>query len=153
MGKMKKTLEEFKEFIFRGNVVDMAVGVIVGGAFSKIVTSLVNDIMMPALGAILGSTSFSNYKIVLHEAVLDAAGNVVTPEAAIMYGSFLQNVLDFLIISACVFTAIKLVTNLTDQFKAKKAAEEKSVEEEKPAAPTTEELLTEIRDLLKERNS
>ncbi len=148
MSKMKDTIEEFKKFIFRGNVMDMAVGVVVGGAFSTIVTSLVNDIMMPIVGAIAGSTSFTNYKLVIHPAVLDEAGNIITEEAAILYGNFIQNIVNFLIIAACVFFAIKVINRITDQFKAK--------EEEAPAAPagpTSEELLAEIRDLLKEKNS
>lgn len=150
MSKMRDTIEEFKKFIFRGNVVDMAVGVVVGGAFSTIVNSLVNDIIMPAVGAIGGGTTFTNYKLVLHPAVLDEAGNVVTAEAAILYGSFIQNIINFLIIAACVFTAIKLMNKITDQFKAK---EKEEPAPEKPAGPTSEELLTEIRDLLKERNA
>ncbi len=154
MGKFKSTMEEFKAFIFRGNVVDMAVGVVVGGAFSKIVNSLVNDIMMPALGAIIGSTSFTNYKIVIHPAVKDAAGEIVTPEAAILYGSFIQEIVNFLIIAACVFCAIKVVSGITEQFKKKEKEEAAAAEEPAaPAGPTTEELLAEIRDLLKEQKA
>ena len=91
-GQLEKTLgntmSEFKKFILKGNIIDMAVGVIIGGAFSKIVTSLVNDILMPALGAVTGGASFSDYKLVIHPAVLDEAQNVITPESAILYGSF-----------------------------------------------------------------
>ncbi len=145
MGKVHDTIEEFKKFIFRGNVMDMAVGVVVGGAFSTIVNSLVNDIIMPVVGAIGGNTSFTNYKVVLHPAVLDEAGNVVTAEAAILYGSFIQNIINFLIIAACVFAAIKVLNTITDQFKAK----EKEEVPAEPAGPTSEELLTEIRDILK----
>lgn len=149
MGKMHDTIEEFKKFIFRGNVVDMAVGVVVGGAFSTIVNSMVNDIMMPIVGAIAGGTTFTNYKLVLRPAVLDGAGNVVTAEAAILYGSFIQNIINFLIIAACVFFAIKVLNTITAQFKAK----EEETAPEAPAGPTTEELLAEIRDLLKEKNA
>ena len=149
MGKMHDTIEEFKKFIFRGNVIDMAVGVVVGGAFSTIVNSLVNDIMMPIVGAIGGGTSFTNYKFVIHPAVLDEAGNVVTAEAAILYGSFIQNIINFLIIAACVFAAIKVMNAITDQFKAKEEEEAPA----EPAGPTSEELLAEIRDLLKEKNA
>lgn len=148
MGKMKDTIEEFKKFIFRGNVVDMAVGVVVGGAFSTIVTSLVNDIIMPIVGAIAGSTSFTNYKLVIHPAVLDETGAVVTEEAAILYGSFIQSIVNFLIIAACVFFAIKVLNGITNQFKAK---EEEAAAPAAPAAPTSEELLAEIRDILKEK--
>ena len=140
------TMSEFKKFILKGNIIDMAVGVIIGGAFSKIVTSLVNDILMPALGAVTGGASFSDYKFVIHPAVLDEAQNVVTPESAILYGSFIQNIVDFLIIGACMFFMVKAVAMVTSRLH--KEEEEKP---EAPAGPTTEELLTEIRDLLKER--
>ena len=150
MGKMHDTIEEFKKFIFRGNVVDMAVGVVVGGAFSTIVNSMVNDIMMPIVGAIAGGTTFTNYKLVLRPEVLDEAGEVVTAEAAILYGSFIQNIINFLIIAACVFFAIKMMNRITSQFKAK---EEEEAAAPEPAGPTSEELLAEIRDLLKEKNA
>ncbi len=135
MGKFKDTMEEFKKFVFRGNVIDMAVGVVVGGAFSTIVNSLVNDIIMPLVGAIAGSETFAGYKLVI--------GN-----AEVMYGSFIQSIVNFLIIAVCVFAAIKLVNGVMDKFKEK---EEPAPEE--PAGPTTEELLAEIRDLLKTQNS
>ena len=86
--KLEGTMGEFKKFILKGNIIDMAVGVIIGGAFSKIVTSLVNDILMPALGAVTGGASFNTLKYVIHPAVVDEAGNVITAEAAILYGSF-----------------------------------------------------------------
>lgn len=139
-------LKEFKEFAFKGNVIDMAVGVIIGGAFGTIVSSLVNDIIMPVFGAITAGMDFKNLKIVLSDAVVDTAtGQVVKPEAAIAYGSFLQNVVNFLIISASIFAVI----TFTNKALRKKAPKE---EEEKDPAPTQEELLTEIRDLLKEKN-
>ncbi len=139
-------LKEFKEFAFKGNVIDMAVGVIIGGAFGTIVSSLVNDIIMPVFGAITAGMDFKNLKIVLSDAVVDAAtGQVVKPEAAIAYGSFLQNVVNFLIISASIFAVITFVNKALK----KKTPKE---EEEKEPAPTQEELLSEIRDLLKEKN-
>lgn len=139
-------LKEFKEFAFKGNVIDMAVGVIIGGAFGTIVSSLVNDIIMPVFGAITAGMDFKNLKIVLSDAVVDAAtGQVVKPEAAIAYGSFLQNVVNFLIISASIFAVITFVNKALK----KKTPKE---EEEKESAPTQEELLSEIRDLLKEKN-
>ncbi len=154
MGKLHDTIEEFKQFIFRGNVVDMAVGVVVGGAFSTIVNSLVNDIIMPVVGALAGGTSFTNYKLVLRPAVLDETGRVVTEEAAILYGNFIQNVINFLIIAACVFAAIKIMNAITEQFKMRQKREEQEQEAAaEPAGPTTEELLTEIRDLLKEKSA
>lgn len=145
--KLSGTMSEFKKFILKGNIIDMAVGVIIGGAFSKIVTSLVNDILMPLLGAVTGGASFNAYKLVIHPAVLDEAGNVVTPEAAVLYGSFIQNIVDFLIVGLCMFFMIKAVAMVTARFHR----EEEKKEEPAPAGPTTEELLAEIRDLLKEK--
>ncbi len=140
---MKKTIKEFKEFIAKGNVIDMAVGVIIGGAFGKIVTSLVNDVLMPLLGLATGGVDFSTKKLVMSPAVIEG-GEVVKEEAALLYGSFIQNIIDFLLIAICIFFFIKAINKMKDKL-AKK--EEKP---EEPAKPTTEELLTEIRDLLKE---
>jgi len=130
-----KLVDEFKAFVMRGNVVDMAVGVIIGGAFSKIVTSLVNDIFMPIIGMILGNIDFTSLEIKLGEPVEGAE------QAAIKYGMFIQEIVNFLIIALCIFMVIKLIN------KAKK----KKDEEPAPAPePTKEEvLLTEIRDALK----
>lgn len=136
---MKKFLTEFKEFAMRGNVVDMAVGVIIGAAFGKIVTSLVNDIIMPGIGVLTGGTNFSEFKYVIQQAVMNGE-EVVTPEVAITWGAFVQTIVDFLIIAFCIFIAIKAINKL------KKAP---APEPEAPAGPTQEELLTEIRDLLK----
>ncbi|MBF1218928.1 large-conductance mechanosensitive channel protein MscL [Fusobacterium pseudoperiodonticum] len=129
-----KLVDEFKAFIMRGNVVDMAVGVIIGGAFSKIVTSLVNDIFMPIIGMVLGNVDFTSLEIKLGEPVEGAE------QAAIRYGMFIQEIVNFLIIAFCIFMVIKLIN------KAKK----KKDEEPAPAPePTKEEvLLTEIRDAL-----
>ena len=135
--------EEFKKFAFKGNVMDMAVGVIVGGAFSTIVTSLVNDIIMPIFGRITAGMDFKALKIVLSEAT------ETKPEAAILYGNFIQNVISFLIIAFSIFMVIKAI-NKASSFKKAPA-----VEEEVPAAPpapTEAELLAEIRDLLKEKS-
>ena len=133
--------KEFKEFAFKGNVLDMSIGVIIGGAFGKIVTSLVNDIIMPFFGFLTAGTDFKTLKFILSPAQVDAAGAVIKPEAAIMYGNFLQNVLDFFIIAFCIFFFVNQIT------KMRKKAEEPAPEA--PAGPTTEELLAEIRDLLK----
>ncbi|MCI8517633.1 MAG: large-conductance mechanosensitive channel protein MscL [Hungatella sp.] len=141
-------MSEFKKFILKGNIIDMAVGVIIGGAFSKIVTSLVNDILMPALGAVTGGASFNTLKWVIHPAVMDAAGNEVSAEAAILYGSFLQNILDFLIIGFCMFFMVKAMAVVTARFK-----HEEEQKAPAPAGPTAEELLAEIRDLLREQSS
>lgn len=150
--------KEFKEFAFKGNVVDMAVGVIIGGAFGKIVTSIVNDLVMPIIGFILAGVNFADLKIVLSKAVLDADGNVVTPEAAIMYGNFIQQCVDFFIIALCVFAMVKLMNNAKKKaesliVKKDSAAAEIPAEEEQSAPPTEAELLAEIRDLLKAQNN
>ncbi len=145
--KLGNTMGEFKKFILKGNIIDMAVGVIIGGAFSKIVTSLVNDILMPALGAVTGGASFNTLKYVIRPAVLDGAGNEVTAEAAILYGSFIQNIVDFLIIGLCMFFMVKAIAMVTARFRH----EEEQKEAPAPAGPTAEELLAEIRDLLKEQ--
>lgn len=138
---MKKIIKEFKEFAVKGNVVDMAVGVIIGGAFGKIVTSLVGDIVMPAISALSGDADFTGFKWVIRQAVMDGA-NVVTPEIAINYGSFIQTIVDFLIIAFVIFMAIKGINKLKRKEEGKPA--------EKPAEPAADiKLLTEIRDLLK----
>lgn len=140
-------LKEFKEFAVKGNVIDMAVGVIIGGAFGKIVTSVVNDLIMPFFGFITAGMDFKTLKWVLNPAVVDEAGKVLKPEAAILYGNFIQNVIDFLIIAFSIFMFVKLINKAKDIAKKKEEiAEEAAVEE--PKAPTQEELLTEIRDLL-----
>lgn len=137
-----KLLKEFKEFAMRGNVVDMAVGVIIGAAFGKIVTSLVNDIIMPGIGVLTGGANFSEYKFVIKDAATDAATGELIPEVAITWGAFVQTIVDFLIIAFCIFIAIKVMNNLMKKKKEEEAAPA-------PAGPTQEELLTEIRDLLK----
>ena len=140
---MAKILKDFRDFAMRGNVVDMAVGVIIGGAFGKIITSLVNDIIMPGIGVLTGGINFTEYKFVLqHEVVDGATKEVITPEVAISWGSFVQTIVDFLIVAFCIFIAIRVMQNL----RRKKEAEEAPAPA--PAGPTQEELLTEIRDLL-----
>ena len=138
---------EFKTFIARGNVMDMAVGVIIGGAFGKISTSLVNDVIMPAVSMLTGGVDFSNWKIVLKQAVAGADGVIdASTEVAIRYGSFLATIINFLIIAFAVFCLIKFLNGLHRK------------KEEAPAAPPAppepsaeEKLLTEIRDLLKNK--
>ncbi len=139
----KIMFKEFKEFAFKGNVVDMAVGVIIGGAFGTIVSSLVNDIIMPVFGYITAGMDFKNLKLVLSEAVMDGT-TVVKPEAAIGYGAFIQNIINFLIIAVSIFAVVKIMSTA---FKKKEAEEAPAA----PQAPTQEELLTEIRDLLKDK--
>ena len=150
---MGKFLTEFKQFAVKGNAIDMAVGVIIGGAFGKIVTSIVNDIIMPPIGWLIGGVDFKDLKWVMKEAVpeqLDEAGNVVqkaVAEVTLNYGAFIQNVIDFLIIAFCVFMLVKIITKLT----TKKKAEEPAAPPAPPAPSAEEKLLAEIRDLLKEK--
>ena len=133
-------IKEFKEFAMRGNVLDMAVGIVIGGAFGKIVSSFVEDILMPPIGVLMGGVNFTDLKFVFKQAVMDGE-NVVTPEVALRYGNFIQVIFDFLIIAFAIFMLIKAV----NKFNKKK--------EEAPAAPEAPpadvQLLTEIRDLLK----
>lgn len=130
-------LKEFKEFALKGNVIDLAVGVIIGGAFGKIVSSLVNDILMPVLGVLTGGVNYSELKYV----IVPASGDIA--EVAILYGSFAQSVVDFVIIAFSIFLFIKLLFS-------RKKKEPKAPE---PAAPSREEvLLEEIRDLLKSKH-
>nr|WP_314749735.1 large-conductance mechanosensitive channel protein MscL [uncultured Porphyromonas sp.] len=141
---MGKFIQEFKEFALKGNVMDMAVGIIIGGAFGKIVSSLVNDIIMPPIGLITGS-SFEDAKVVLREAQTDAASGEVLKEAITLnWGSFVQTTVDFFIIAFCIFVMIKAMNS----FRKKEA------EQPEAPAPTPEdiELLREIRDELKRRD-
>lgn len=140
---MTKFLNEFKEFAMRGNVVDMAVGVIIGGAFGKIVTSVVNDIIMPPIGYALGGVNFTDLSIKLGEKLGEDGKTMET--VAITYGNFIQEVVNFLIIAFCVFLLVKGMMSLTKK-------KEEPAQPEAPAEPTNEEkLLGEIRDLLKNK--
>ena len=133
---MKNIIKEFKEFIARGNVIDLAVGVIVGSAFGKIVTSLVNDILMPVIGVILGGINFTSLTIKFKD-------------ATIYYGNFIQNIIDFLIVAFCIFMFVKAINVLTTKTK-KKEEKEEAKKEEKQSDEVI--LLQEIRDLLKKKN-
>ena len=130
---MKKILNEFKKFISKGNALDLAVGVVVGGAFSKIVSSLVNDVIMPVIGLLLGGINFEEAKIILNK----------TTGASLNYGLFVQNIVNFLIISFCIFIMVKCINKITHKEPPKKEAPKKSDDVI---------LLEEIRDLLKEKN-
>lgn len=136
---------DFKKFAFKGNIIDMAVGVIIGGAFGKIVTALVNNIITPLISILTGKTNFTELKWVISEAVKDAEGNVTVAENALMYGNFIQSVIDFFIIAFCIFIFLRIITKAKSKFEKKQEPAP-----EAPKGPTQEELLAEIRDLLKE---
>ena len=136
--------KEFKEFAMRGNVIDMAVGVVIGAAFGKIISSLVDDIIMPLIGVATGGINFTDYKWVIQQAVIDGqTQEILKPEVTMNWGSWVQTVVDFIIVAFCIFLAIKAINQL----------KRKEAEAPAPAPePTKEEvLLTEIRDLLKEK--
>ncbi len=136
-------LKEFKEFAFKGNIIDLATAVIIGGAFGKIVTSFVNDVLMPPIGMIVGA-DFKYLKYILKDGIQQTSADGVVEtvgEVAVMYGSFIQSVVDFLIVAFCIFMVIKTYNKT-----------QKKKEEEAPVGPSAEEkLLTEIRDLLKNK--
>lgn len=146
MGK-SALLQEFKTFALRGNVVDMAVGVIIGGAFGKIVSSVVADIIMPPLGLLIGGVNFTDLKWVMKDAIPAAEGQAAVDAVTLNYGNFLQMCLDFMIIAFSIFLFVKLINRLTH-----KNAKQEEQTPPTPPAPTKEEvLLTEIRDILKEK--
>ena len=138
-----KFIKEFKEFAIKGNMFDMAIGIIIGAAFNKIVSSLVNDVIMPPLGLLIGNKNFQNLEIVLQNEIKDSSGKIVEEMVTLKYGTFLQVTFDFFIIAFTIFVVIKLFNRLR-----KKAENEKDV-----SVPTPKdiELLSEIRDLLKEK--
>ncbi|HZH71315.1 MAG TPA: large-conductance mechanosensitive channel protein MscL [Mariniphaga sp.] len=141
-------IKEFKDFAIKGNVMDLAIAVVIGAAFGKIVTSLVNDLIMPPLGLLLGNRDFSNLRVILQDAKLaiTEGDQVIVPavaEVSIRYGAFINTVLDFLIVAGAIFLVVKGFNSMKKKEEAKPAA---------PPAPTNEEvLLTEIRDLLKDK--
>ena len=153
MGKCT-LLQDFKAFAMKGNVVDMAVGVIIGGAFGKIVTSVVNDIIMPPIGLLVGGMDFKDLKYVMQEAVpekLNEAGEVIeaaVPEVTLNYGNFLQQTFDFIIIAFSIFLFVSFIKKMSE----KKKAEEPATPAPPPAPSKEETLLTEIRDLLTEQS-
>ena len=138
-------IQDFKAFALKGNVVDMAVGVIIGGAFGKIVTSVVNNIIMPPIGVLTGGVDFTELKYTLKEAVTEGE-NVVSEAVTLNYGQFIQDIVDFLIIALCIFFMIKGIAKLS---RKKEEAPAEPAPEPEPSAE--EKLLTEIRDLLKNK--
>ena len=148
---MKKMFEEFKKFIMRGNVLDMAVGVIVAGAFGKITTSLVNDLFMPFISWIFGARDMTALSVIVRPEIVNEAGEVTQAAITLGFGTFVATIIDFLLIAFVVFLVVKLMNTAKD--KLAKTEEETPAEEPAPPAPSAEEvLLTEIRDLLKEKN-
>lgn len=144
---MGKLVQEFKDFAMRGNVVDMAVGVIIGAAFGKIVSSLVDDIIMPLVGVATGGMNFTDYKWVVQKAVMDGT-EIIKPEVTMNWGSWIQTIVDFLIVAICIFFMVKFINQLS----RKRKAEEESAPASAPEPTKEEVLLTEIRDLLKQQN-
>lgn len=150
---------DFKKFISKGNIIDMATGVIIATSFGKIVTSLVNDIIMPPIGLLLGSVNFTDLKWVLNDAVLDDAGAVVTEAVSINYGNFIQVIIDFLLVALCIFLILRAIVkaqSLAESMKKKEeeeAAETAQAPEPAPIPEPSEEvlLLREIRDSLKKQ--
>lgn len=150
-------LQDFKAFAMKGNVIDMAVGVIIGGAFGKIVTSVVNDLIMPTVGMLVGGVNFTDLKLTMKEAVpekLNEAGEVIeaaVPAVTLNYGNFLQQTFDFLIIAFCIFLMIKGITKLNNMKKKEEEAPAEPTPAPEPEPSAEEKLLTEIRDLLKNK--
>ena len=150
---MKKFFADFKAFAMKGNILDMAVGVVVGGAFSKIVTSLVNDIISPLISFATGKVMLTDLKWVISAAQFDSAGVEIKPESALMYGNFIQTIIDFLIIAFSIFLVLRIIMNAQKKLEDLSKKKEEVVEEAPaaPAEPVEDELavLKEIRELLK----
>ena len=154
--KAKSFFKDFKAFINRGNVVNLAIAIIIGGSFGKIVTSLVNDIITPFIAAAFGGDNFGDFRWILRQGVTDADGAVVTAEIAVRYGEFIMTILDFLIVAFFIFLAFRLITragaSIKKAIKARncETAPAEAATLPEPQKPTQEELLTQIRDLLAE---
>lgn len=142
---------EFKEFIMRGNVIDMAIGVIIASSFGKITTSLVNDVVMPFIGWLIGGIDLAKWNIVLKAAELDATGAEVTPAVVIGIGTLLVTIIDFIIIAFIVFLIVKMINKMRAIAEARKKKEEEEPAEEEEPKPTTEELLAQILEELKKK--
>ena len=154
MEKKKGMIQEFKEFIMRGNVLDMAVGVIIAGAFGKITASLVNDILMPVIAMIFGTRDMTALNIIVRPAEVNQVTGEITKEAIVIgFGTLVATIIDFILIALVIFLIVKTFNKARAKAEAKKAAEAAAAAaaEEAPAAPTQEELLAEIRDLLKKQ--
>ena len=145
---MKKFFNDFKAFALKGNIVDMAVGVIIGGAFGKIVTSLVNDIITPLISILTGKVMLTNLKWIISPAVLDESGKVIHEEVSLLYGNFLQSVIDFFIIALSIFIVIRIMMNAHKKMETLKKNKEEETEPQVPAE-TELDVLKEIRELMK----
>lgn len=150
--KMKKFFSDFKEFALKGNILDMAVGVIIGGAFGKIVTSLVTDIITPLISLLTGEVTLTGLKHVFTPEVLNEAGEVVQAEVALTYGNFIQSIIDFFIIALSIFVVLRIIMKSKEKLEALKKKEEEAVEE---AAPEETEIsvLKEIKELLENKEN
>lgn len=149
---MKKFFREFKDFIAKGNVIDMAVAVVVGGAFKEIVNALVNDIIMPVIGMLTGGTSLSDWKYVITPAKLAADGTVLEAENALLYGDLIQKIVDFLIIALCIFAALKVVLALQTKTRELVHKKEEEAAAAEASAETEMDVLKDIRALLKAKD-
>ncbi len=147
---MKRYWREFREFAVKGNVVDLAVAVIIGGAFGKIVSSLVADIVMPLIGVLAGGVNFTSWKVILKQAVLDEGGAITQAAVTMNVGTFVQNIFDFLVIASSIFLMIKLLTRVKKRLIREEDAEKK---EAAPKISEEQKLLAEIRDILKEQKN
>ncbi len=148
---MKKFIEEFKEFAFKGNVLDMAIGVIIGGAFGKIVTALVENIISPFITLLTGAAKLSDWAFTLKDAVVDAAGEVTTEAVVLNFGAFLQAVIDFFIVALCIFLMLKALMKAKEKFENLKKKEEESEEEEEEKTELS--VLLEIKELLEKKKN
>ena len=151
---MKGFVEEFKKFISRGNVLDMAIGVVIAGAFGKITTSLVNDLLMPFIAWVCGSRDMAALNVVVRPEIVNEAGEVTQTAIVLGFGTFVGTIVDFLLIALTVFLIVRAFNKAKDKAEAKKKAEEeaaKAAEPETPPAPTTEELLTRILEELQKK--
>ena len=151
---MKNFMEEFKKFISRGNVLDMAIGVVIAGAFGKITTSLVNDLLMPFIAYVCGSRDMTAMNVVLREEVVNEAGEVLQKGITLGFGTFVGTIVDFLLIAFTVFMIVRAFNKAKEKAEAKKKAAEEAAKAEEPAAPpapTTEELLGKILEELQKK--
>lgn len=145
---MKKLLQEFRDFIMTGNVIDLSVAVLLAGAVGAVVSGFTQDVMMPIIGHFAGGMDFADLKIILTQATVDADGTVIKPENAVLYGKWINTIINLVIVGFVLFMIVKFYSKVKD-LRKKKAVEEAPAA---PAGPTQEELLADIRDLLRKQN-